>query len=544
MHTKKSKAKVKGLEMYRATVIIVALPMLILLVTPIQAQPGADSDGNNKAKHSGSRELGVPTIALTGLEVTDKTLELRYKIKNVSEHDIWILDEIDQQRNFESYLPEGVQTLLIRRRFDLLPLYGYRNPPIGCYVRLRAGEEWAEVLLFPLPVVEDRLFGTEPSARGRENARSLVVEVGYYAGDLPAMIHQDRLRQAEETRQAKLESADERWWAGLFYFDEWNEGLRDRRDRNEQVVVHYFPHQRLKGAQVFRIRVEGVLIPYDERDERGARSTISPPDLSACTRLEIRYQPSMLGYFFPYEGQQSLLSPAEKELLQSMKTVVVENHDNFKAFAHEISSAFHVGATTERSSAHVACYRDGGPITSFAVYDDMSIVTEENDRFMYPERLRSLKRLTLQIQPFELRMQCAVNLRDFWYRSRSYHKIQMPKDSPGKSEIMYPSPAKWCDAMVRTYQSIGMSDKNVMRPHMCPSAGEGKCHYGMNPDCKFDSPPDMVLLFETKAGWNQHGGLELFTFDNHDPKGGCVLLNDCTVKFIRTKEELQQLRWK
>jgi hypothetical protein len=28
------------------------------------------------------------------------------------------------------------------------------------------------------------------------------------------------------------------------------------------------------------------------------------------------------------------------------------------------------------------------------------------------------------------------------------------------------------------------------------------------------------------------------------PKGGCVLLNDGTVKFIRTKEELQQLRWK
>jgi predicted enzyme involved in methoxymalonyl-ACP biosynthesis len=30
----------------------------------------------------------------------------------------------------------------------------------------------------------------------------------------------------------------------------------------------------------------------------------------------------------------------------------------------------------------------------------------------------------------------------------------------------------------------------------------------------------------------------------HDPKGGCALLNDGTVKFIRTKEELQQLRWK
>jgi hypothetical protein len=59
-----------------------------------------------------------------------------------------------------------------------------------------------------------------------------------------------------------------------------------------------------------------------------------------------------------------------------------------------------------------------------------------------------------------------------------------------------------------------------------------------------NSPADVVLLFETKAGWNQHGGPELFTFDNHDPKGGLVLLNDGTVKFVRTEEELKQLRWK
>jgi hypothetical protein len=66
----------------------------------------------------------------------------------------------------------------------------------------------------------------------------------------------------------------------------------------------------------------------------------------------------------------------------------------------------------------------------------------------------------------------------------------------------------------------------------------------MNPHRRPDSPPDMVLLFETTAGWNQHGGPELFTFDNHNPRGGLVLLNDGTVKFIRTEEELKQLRWK
>lgn len=83
-----------------------------------------------------------------------------------------------------------------------------------------------------------------------------------------------------------------------------------------------------------------------------------------------------------------------------------------------------------------------------------------------------------------------------------------------------------------------------MKPYKCPSAGYGECHYAMNPNCKLESPPNMVLLFETKGGWNQQGGPELFTFNNHDPRGGCVLLNDGTVKFIRTTEELQQLRWK
>ena len=65
----------------------------------------------------------------------------------------------------------------------------------------------------------------------------------------------------------------------------------------------------------------------------------------------------------------------------------------------------------------------------------------------------------------------------------------------------------------------------------------------MNPNCQRNSPGDMVLLFETKAGWNRHGGSELFSFGNHDPWDGCVLLNDGTVLFVRTKRQLRRLRW-
>ena len=105
-----------------------------------------------------------------------------------------------------------------------------------------------------------------------------------------------------------------------------------------------------------------------------------------------------------------------------------------------------------------------------------------------------------------------------------------------RKNLAYPIVTQWCDLVAKTRKS--------REALICPGAGEGGCHYAMNANCKPDSRGDTVWLFETREGWNQHGGPELFTFDNHDPKGGCVLLNDGTVKFIRTEEELHALRWK
>jgi hypothetical protein len=121
------------------------------------------------------------------------------------------------------------------------------------------------------------------------------------------------------------------------------------------------------------------------------------------------------------------------------------------------------------------------------------------------------------------------------------------RDLYSNIDLIYPAPLSWwCDAMEWAFagSAKGKWHDSKMKTHVCPGVGEGRSTYAMNPNCKPDSPSDMVLLFETRGGWNQHGGPELFTFDNHDPKGGCVLLNDGTVKFIRTTEELQQLRWK
>jgi hypothetical protein len=157
----------------------------------------------------------------------------------------------------------------------------------------------------------------------------------------------------------------------------------------------------------------------------------------------------------------------------------------------------------------------------------------------------------------------------------------------GLGHRSYPDPNHWCDIVAARlreqvaqnrkwypdkFQSDDKTDRmsdddTIAGAFICPSAqsspraenahseaqqtgpstrtsGARISTYAMNPNCRKGSPPDMVLLFESKPGWNQHGGPELFTFDNHDPKGGLVRLNDAKVKFIRTEEELKQLRWK
>jgi len=525
--------------MYRTIIMALALSACILSETPVQTKD--DFSVDKKADNI--------TITITKLDVTDTNLELNYKIKNGSKHDIWICDSVTGVYggpDFEVFLTEDTKTFVIRRRLDV-PTEGvfWHSHPCGRYVRLCAGQTRVESLSLTVPVQANTVFLDERREQGSEYGGCLALEIGYYTRDLPGIIR-GILEEAEKSPEIRTFAdpvyltAIKEWFGGVLDFNELNEELRYR---DEEVLIPY-THQALKGEQVLRVIVDDLHIPYEEKEDR---SGLSPPDLSRCSRLEIRYQPSMFEYFLPYASQQNLLDATETKYLKSQKMVVVDDREDLKAFAYEINKGLGGGGIfAVRSTAHMVCYRDNEPIISFTVHDKV-IETEEKQRFRYRRGLPNIMRkLTPQIQPFELRVQCAANLKDLWHRLRLYHKAERNrlKDSSSKSEIVYPAPAKWCDAMVQAYQRIGMVDKFIMRPHMCLGAGEGKNHYAMNPNCKPDSPLDMVLLFETKAGWNQHGGAELFTFDNHDPKGGCVLLNDGTVKFIRTKEELRQLRWK
>jgi len=529
--------------------LVLLVVAFMLLKVPILADSAAETrreDNSDVIRDwDVTREWSEITIAPKGLNVGAKSFELRYEIKNGSDKDIWICNEvdIDNSCHFEAYLAEDRQTLVLRRRLDV-PIVGiFREQPRGRYMRLRAGQSRTESLLLSLPVRRITVFNSRGHTNYTVYVKRLALEIGYYRGDLPAMVlhllegAEEAIREGRNNNLASLR----KYLGSVSDFNAANEDL-NFGDRDEHVVIPW-SDQTLEGERLLQLGLDGFRIPYSSE---GQRFTI--PELDLCTRLEIQYQPSVLGYFFPHVGQMNLLSPVENHELTSTKTVVVDDTKSIGAFIQDVSKAtFDGGIIRGKGAAHVVCYHDEDRLNSFTIYDDTVIATEGNQRFLLcVDGFPSLKVCIPQIHPLELRVQCASNMKNLWYRLQLYQQVsETQPEGPTKTGArIYPPPAEWCAATIRAYEGAGMGDKALMRPHLCPSAGLGENHYAMNPNCQTDSPADMVLLFETKAGWNQHGGPELFTLDNHDPKGGCVLLNDGTVRFIRTKEELQQLRWK
>lgn len=298
-----------------------------------------------------------------------------------------------------------------------------------------------------------------------------------------------------------------------------------------------------------------------------------PPDLAASTRIDVQYADGALNHFFPSAPmQQTVLSEEERRYVRSYDMSSVTDHEQIRTFAYHISQGQYHGRQfgVTDNQANIICYQDGHQLASFAVHRT-SIVTKSKIAFKYPPGFLSLKSLApAGLEPLSMRWECAMNL------SRLVFEGHWP--GPGPRPPLDPN--QWCDVIVRAYGNqyivrgeLGgkkermFSDTYIARRFTCPAIhvrpdaneaqsqmreantpakipGTWMSNYAMNSNCGANSPEDMVFLFESQPGWNQHGGPELFTFDNHDPKGGCVLLNDGTVKFIRTEEELRELRWK
>lgn len=100
----------------------------------------------------------------------------------------------------------------------------------------------------------------------------------------------------------------------------------------------------------------------------------------------------------------------------------------------------------------------------------------------------------------------------------------------------YPAPDKWCD-LLSEYAELSEDD------FKCSANKGARCGFAMNPAAHPDGPPDMVVLFEAKGGWNQYGGPELLTLENHREMRCHVFFNDGQVRFVRA-EEIAELNWK
>jgi hypothetical protein len=278
--------------------------------------------------------------------------------------------------------------------------------------------------------------------------------------------------------------------------------------------------------------------PSSQVSQTKAESSSIPksPDLRNCTRVEMKFMPSTKDFICsPFSGYY-LFDTQEIEYLESIDKLVLSDPNTIKVLSEDMSSA--VYERTENGIPGIAnyimftCYNENESIIAFTTYGSVLDNFTMGLKHMFKCNIR-LNLIAPKLQMFRLRFLCADNLKGEIKRSFNYYKS-------------YPPSAEWCDSIIKRYE-LGGYNKSVSdfkEALICPSAGEGKCHYAMNPNCRPDSPKDMVLLFETKDGWNQNGGPELFTFDNHDPKGGCVLFNDGSVKFIRTEEELNNLKWK
>jgi len=128
------------------------------------------------------------------------------------------------------------------------------------------------------------------------------------------------------------------------------------------------------------------------------------------------------------------------------------------------------------------------------------------------------------------RMTCATNLSGLGKAMLIY---------ANDYDDMFPTPSEWCDLLIE-YTEV------TTKSFLCKGAPEGPCNYAMNENVAklgISAPPDMVLLFETEPGWNQVGGPEMLTTDNHQGEGCNVLFVDGHVEFVKANQ-LHKLRWK
>ena len=109
-------------------------------------------------------------------------------------------------------------------------------------------------------------------------------------------------------------------------------------------------------------------------------------------------------------------------------------------------------------------------------------------------------------------------------------------------DYKYPPKDKWCDLLIK-HTHIGK------REFVCTGskARIGESSFAINENAitlpLMNTPRGIVFLFECKPGWNQFGGPELLTFDNHGGEHCNILFSGGYVLSIQPKD-VNDLQWK
>lgn len=134
-----------------------------------------------------------------------------------------------------------------------------------------------------------------------------------------------------------------------------------------------------------------------------------------------------------------------------------------------------------------------------------------------------------EVAPLAKKLVCGTKLKGLFTAMQVY-----AGDYQGK----WPTSTRWCDLLI---------EKADVDPKFfkCRADENGTSSYAMNKyavDLGIVMPRDMVLVFESKPGWNQIGGPELLNTENHEGSGCNIMFGDGHVEFVKT-EELEKLNW-
>lgn len=250
--------------MNRTKCLIMASTLCVLLAM----SPEAESD-----EDPGDEEETAVTISLTKLDVNDTNLKLSWKIKNDTDHDVWVCDRYSM--DFEQFMDKDAKTLILRRRYNLSRegvLWEFPFPRFR-YSRLRPDQEKVESLSLTVPVRPWTLFSS--SCGNAESAKRLAIEIGFYDEDLPELI----LNIVEMAERLSCDGSAislldpnsnwelyNRFFGGVSiaqYFNSENfTYFRDSVTSGGDEIITPYLFQTLNGEQILRIEVDGVSIPY------------------------------------------------------------------------------------------------------------------------------------------------------------------------------------------------------------------------------------------------------------------------------------------